>query len=332
MAFISLKNVGKPVLETNIPLEARLGLDDQLLERQQRLQAGSRELCLGLARVHEEYRGRVREMVGEARYQESLPRFQELLGRFAALPERRALTPENDRQMRELRKKLAREKHEYYHGLGIDLPLVLQMRAEAKTRAREIVESSLHRELEMPSEEAPEPNPPTTRGAGVSRRTPASGIRLLPPTAPTRAARSGSRPARIPRRGRSTSIPGSSCGEQGIRLPEDRRDVRSGLLFQMPAAGLLEVWAYYQDINTDYTGFLYDESGCSDADVHQLSRLYLWTGGSTERYANAVEVRRGEDDEGEWGSYLRRRARSLRGISIRRKPTRRANGSTARSG
>ena len=77
-----------------------------------------------------------------------------------------------------------------------------------------------------------------------------------------------------------------------------------GFWFQMPAAGLLEVWGYYQDINTDYTGYLHDESGCSDANVHQLSRPYLWTGGSTERYVTAAEVKRGEDDDGEWADYL----------------------------
>jgi hypothetical protein len=60
----------------------------------------------------------------------------------------------------------------------------------------------------------------------------------------------------------------------------------------------------FQDINTDYTGFLYDESGCSDADVHQLSRLYLWTGGSSERYVTVAKVKRGEDDEGSWAQYF----------------------------
>jgi hypothetical protein len=72
-----------------------------------------------------------------------------------------------------------------------------------------------------------------------------------------------------------------------------------GFWFQMPAAWLVEVWIRYQDINTDYTGQLWDESGCSDADIRQLSRAYLWTSGSTERYATNVDYRRGES-EGSW--------------------------------
>jgi hypothetical protein len=72
-----------------------------------------------------------------------------------------------------------------------------------------------------------------------------------------------------------------------------------GFWFQMPAAGLVEVWIRYQDINTDYTGNLQDESGCSDANLQQLSRAYLWTAGSTERYSTIVDYRRGES-EGSW--------------------------------
>ena len=76
-----------------------------------------------------------------------------------------------------------------------------------------------------------------------------------------------------------------------------------GFWYRMPVAGILEVWAWFQDINTDYTGFLNDESGCSDADVHQLSRLYLWTNASTERYSTMVDYHRGEH-EGSWGNTL----------------------------
>jgi hypothetical protein len=67
----------------------------------------------------------------------------------------------------------------------------------------------------------------------------------------------------------------------------------------MPAAGLVEVWVWYQDIDTDYAGHLWDESGCSDASVQQLSRAYLWTIDSTERYSTIVDYRRGES-EGGW--------------------------------
>ena len=114
---------------------------------------------MGLARIHERYGRQIREMVGEARYEENLPRFEELLGRFAALTERKALTPESNRQARELRRQLAAEKHAFYHELGIDLPQVIQMRGDAIRRAREIVEDSLHRELEMPPVDVPEPEP-----------------------------------------------------------------------------------------------------------------------------------------------------------------------------
>ena len=304
MAFINLKNVGRPVLETHIPLAARLDLDEQTLERERRLLADSRELSLGLNRLHEEYRRRIREMVGEERYRENLPRFLDLQNRFAALAEKRALTPESERQMRELHRRLAGEKHEFYHGLGIDLPQVIQMRDEVIARAGEIVERSLHREQEMPPEDIPEPEP--TDNPWSWRFPPYAhqwgAIITSYGTHPNgKIWKSAGANAQTGQLSLSSWIELWGAGDSDYLKTDAMCEV--GFWFQMPAAGLLDVWAYYQDINTDYTGFLYDESGCSDADVHQLSRLYLWTQGSTERYNTAVEVKKGEDDEGSWASY-----------------------------
>jgi hypothetical protein len=299
MPFINLKNVGPSVLEAHIPLATRLDLNDLLVERQQRLNATHRELSAGLARLHEEYRRRVREMVGEQRYQENLPRYRELLGRFAAQAERKALTPENDRTARELRRALAAEKHAFYHGLGIDLPQVIQMRDDAVVAARRLVEHSLQRDLEMPAEDVPEPEPTDNPWSW-----------RYPPYANQWGAivSSFGTGGDIWRSANANAKTGDIHLESWIQLygADDSDTLNTdamcevGFWFQMPAAGMLEVWAYFQDINSDYNGFLYDESGCSDADVLQLSRLYLWTGGSTERYVPVVEVKRGEDDEGPW--------------------------------
>ena len=303
MAFINLKNVGQPVLETQIPLAVRLELDEHLLARQQRLQADSREVSMRLARVHERYRREIREMVGEARYEENLPRFQELPGRFAALAERGALTPESDREIREIRRRLAAEKHAFYHDLGIDLPHVIQMRRDAIRHAAEIVEDGLHREWEMPHEDEPEPEPTDNPWSWRFPPYVSQWSSIVAAYGTT---------GKIWKSANATASTGEINLNSWIELngADDSDYLKTdtmcevGFWFKMPAAGLLEVWAYYQDINTDYTGYLHDESGCSDANVLQLSRLYLWTGGSTERYHTEVEVKRGEDDEGEWAKYL----------------------------
>ena len=54
--------------------------------------------------------------------------------------------------------------------------------------------------------------------------------------------------------------------------------------FRMPAAGMVEIWAGLQDVDTLMDGRLRDESGCSDGRVHQTTRAYLWTSGGVERY------------------------------------------------
>jgi len=46
--------------------------------------------------------------------------------------------------------------------------------------------------------------------------------------------------------------------------------------FQMPAAGLVEVWLFLQAIDTPYGGCLQDEWGFSDAGIQERSRPYLW--------------------------------------------------------
>lgn len=75
--------------------------------------------------------------------------------------------------------------------------------------------------------------------------------------------------------------------------------------FQMPAAGLVEVWLYLQAIDTPYGGCLSDEWGLSDANIQELSRPYLWVLSplGTPRYGTLLDYRRGED-EGCWSGTI----------------------------
>lgn len=75
--------------------------------------------------------------------------------------------------------------------------------------------------------------------------------------------------------------------------------------FQMPAAGLVEVWLYLQAIDTPWGGCLEDEWGISDADIQQRSQPYLWVISpfGNPRYGTLLDYRRGED-EGCWGGTI----------------------------
>lgn len=75
--------------------------------------------------------------------------------------------------------------------------------------------------------------------------------------------------------------------------------------FQMPAAGLVEVWLYLQAIDTPFGGCLYDEWGFSDANIQELSRPYLWVLSpfGSPRYGTLLDYRRGEV-EGCWSGSI----------------------------
>ena len=58
------------------------------------------------------------------------------------------------------------------------------------------------------------------------------------------------------------------------------------VLYRMPAAGQLEVWATLEDRDTRLHGALLNESGCSDGYVRQITRGYFWSSGCEQQYRN----------------------------------------------
>jgi hypothetical protein len=304
MTFISLNNIGPQVSETQLPLEARLALDKSHLEREQHLLNQSHRLDQGLLDLQKEYQRQILALVGENTYQANIEQWKGLRARFARLIERTALTSENDNKIKEMRRALLEEKHAFYHNLGFDIKAALDIRTKIKAKVTRLRIRTLLSDLAMPLDDAapePEPvdNPWTWRFPPYAHQW--SSIVSSYGTAGT-----------VMRSASSNGNTGEVKLDSWIELvgasDSDylKTDLMSevGFWFQMPAAGMLEVWAWYQDINTDYTGYLADESGCSDAEVHQLSRQYLWTLGSTERYFTAFEKKYGEDDEGSLAEYL----------------------------
>jgi hypothetical protein len=80
--------------------------------------------------------------------------------------------------------------------------------------------------------------------------------------------------------------------------------------FQMPASGRIDAWSYVECVGTNYSGFLHDEFGNSDADVEQTSRYFMSAGSPTETTTaferaeyNLLDYYRG-GDEGQWNGFL----------------------------
>jgi hypothetical protein len=101
------------------------------------------------------------------------------------------------------------------------------------------------------------------------------------------------------------SIYGADDGDYSYAIALSEMEFR----FQMPAAGLVEVVATFQAIDTPYSGCLEDELGYSDANIQQLSRPYLampsLSGEDRDyRFGTFLDYRRGEHEEGCWSDTI----------------------------
>ena len=299
MKIFPINNTPVQELETEIPVEVRLAAQEQLIQRQQRLFDTEKKLSLELAQLREEYKEDIRYLVGAENIEKHANQYQELLAQIAETPKKFPRTSEGEKKEEEYTKGLKKQKHELYHSIGFDTKRAIVIRKKYLKRARDILEQSLEPDAEMPSDaDTEEPQPTNNPWTWVF--PPYSGQWTHTVQS------SGSRGSRWSSLNASAVTGEIYLWNRMDLFGADDSDwskvdimAEVGFWFRMPAAGLVEVWIRYQDINTDYTGQLWDESGCSDADIQQLSRAYLWTSGSTERYSTIVDYRRGES-EGSW--------------------------------
>ncbi len=303
MSYILIKSEAREVPFHEVPLKDHMALEDKIVERQKRLLAKNNELNLGINGLREGYRQAIRGLIGEKKYRANLEKLQKICQQFKVDPNQPVLNNQSEKAEQERRRLLVREKHNFYHQLGFDTTGAVALRKETVAKAKLLTGRLIDLDLEMaPGPPVPEPKPTNNPWTWY-----------WPPytyqwgSVPYSGGSAGS----VWKSANSSATTGEINLMSWIQLygADDSDWLKTdamcevGVWFRMPAAGILEVWVWFQDINTDYSGFLSDESGCSDADVHQLSRLYLWTGGSTERYVTMVDYTRGES-EGSWGNSL----------------------------
>ena len=292
-----------PASEHQVPLRDRFALHDGLIGREQRLLSKDKALVSALTELNDAYRREVVALVGEEVFRANSERHRQTCRGFATLRDRHAHTPDGERARQDERRRLRQAKHEFYHGLGIDIARVRAIRKESLAQARAVARQHIDLELEAPAAGDARPPGPTTNP--WTWYTPAYAYQW------------GSIPSAGGSAGTSwkSAQAWATTGEINLMswielFGASDKDWRKtdamcevGVWFQLPAAGVIEAWAWFQDINTEYSGLLEDESGCSDAYVRQLSRLYLWTTDSTERYVTVKDYERGES-EGQWTDSL----------------------------
>ncbi len=299
MRIFRVDEAATPVLEADLPTDVRQSFQEELILRQRRLFKNAAELSTHMSQLHDEYRDEINYLVGQTNLEKHGTQYKELLTRFAAIQGKFPRTPKGEKEEEEYKKQLRSDKHNLYHAIGFDTRRAIVIRKKYLKKARETLDRALEPDAEIPAGASTEEPKPTSNPWTWVFPPYSNGWTSIVESAGSR----GSRQRTV------TTSP--TTGELRLWSRQDlfgaddsdwsTVDIMGevGFWFRMPAAGLVEVWIRYQDINTDYTGQLWDESGCSDADLQQLSRGYLWTSGSTERYSTVVDYRRGES-EGSW--------------------------------
>jgi hypothetical protein len=299
MKILSVEETPAFEVEAQVAPDAWLANQELFIQRQQRLLERHKRLNKQLSDLRAEYKEEIEYLIGAEKMAKAKGQLADIVSRIATLPKKFPRTPAGEKAEADLRQRLKFEKHQFYHSLGFDVRRAVMVRQKYVARSNQILELAIEHDAELPAgaeTTAPKPTnnpwtwifPPYTNGwTNVVSSTGSAGSRLRTVTA----------------------VPGTGeidlWSRQELFGADDSDwslvDIMAevGFHYRMPAAGLVETWIWYQDINTDYTGTLWDESGCSDASIQQLSRAYIWTAGSTERYATVVDYRRGEND-GSW--------------------------------
>ncbi len=299
MRVYRVESISSKDFEKDIPLNVQLSVQEDLANRQQRLVETDNSVSFRLAELREEYKEEIAYLVGPENMRKHAGQYKELIERLSKVPVELPQSPDGEKEKAALRERLKTEKHELYHSIGFDTKRAIAIRKKYLKRANEILGPGISIDAHMPYDDDAE-LPKPTNNPWTWIFPPYSGRWTHLNTS------SGSRGARWHNRSASSTSGSVSLWSRMDLFGADDSDfsridamAEVGFWFRMPAAGLVEMWVWYQDTNTDYSGHLWDESGCSDANVQQLSRGYLWTSGSTERYSNLYDFRRGES-EGGW--------------------------------
>jgi len=298
MPYLLVEQPGH-VPEYHVQLRDCYAREQALIERERGLLNKHQALSAALEDLHQAYRREMRALIGDDRYDANIERQRAIQEQFVGLRARFAATPDGERARQEQRRKLLREKHDLYHGLGIDINRAVAIRKAHLAEVKSV--AATHIDLDLEQAARPLGEPPTPRSNPWTWYTAPYAHqwnRVLPPY-------SSAGSISVTANSWASSGELNLTSRIGLFGASDRDQswtdamCEVGFWFRMPAAGMIEVWAWFQDINTDYFGFLEDEAGCSDAYVRQLSRMYLWTGGSSERYVTVLDYPRGEE-EGSW--------------------------------
>lgn len=281
-----------------MPMEDLFSAQESLIERQVRHLDHARQLDAELKELDEAYRREMVELIGKTKVRNAQPKHEELLKRLEASAALFDLSPAGLKAEEAYKAQIVEERHELYRSLGFDHKKAIQLRQGFLDRKTAVFEKhlGLGREPEFASR-SPKNLPITdnpwshfsapfvdewgTSGSGTTRGS-------------ASASHSENRASGAINCWSYTRAVGADDSDHGWT----RAMSEVWVSFRMPAAGMVEIWASLQDVDTNMDGRLRDESGCSDGSVRQTCRAYLWTsGGGVERYQTIRDYQVNSDGE-----------------------------------
>ncbi|OEU84159.1 MAG: hypothetical protein BA873_11300 [Desulfobulbaceae bacterium C00003063] len=266
-----------------ISLKDHFAAEEALIERQRKHLEKRKQFVFKIDEIDKEYRKEILALIGEEKVKKALPRHKKLLGEL----ERPILfdaSSEGLKKEEEFRQRIITERHELYRSLRYDHEKAIKIRQEYLKETISATEQYLDigekpEYVSKNIEKVPKTDNPWshyvppysdewgTSGSGSTRGT-------------CWGSHSENRWTGAINCWSYNRVVGADDSDNGWTTAMSEVWV----WFSMPAAGLVEVVAVLQDTDTNLNGRLRDESGCSDGNVRQLDRAYLWTSGGTERY------------------------------------------------
>ena len=292
--------------ESERDVELHSSLEESLIDKQRSIHAASRDLSRAIREQHRHFRQNIRSLIDPQILGSSLQRYREIKKQFADIPNRFQQNPSGQNEATTYRKKLARQVHEFYHGLGIDAQNARSLRQQRLNAIKSVLQGYIKSDDETPQRPAQEA-PTSTSNPWQTRIPPYdgrwewhSGDGSLPGWSVD--ARAWAETGLVELSSDIFNAPWTLDEDEWVKM-ESMAEV--GHWYRMPAAGKVEAWVVLRQKKTQYGGGLQDQSGCSDGYAQQLSRAYLWIlapeiGWGTTQYSTIHHIERNTDEDTYW--------------------------------
>jgi hypothetical protein len=294
-------------LDSMIPLKTNLALSEANIEREKLLLVRERELSTTLSQLKEEYVRELHTLIGVEKLDDYLQFRQRIKERMAEASMIFPATAEGEASEQQYRRHLLTEGQDFIQNLGVNTESVKALQRDFRSQAQLAVDKAM--DIGQDSGEILMPVTPDFSGLGISptdawQTPPYDGEWGTWSWTKTRGSVSVSHDE-----DRTTGkvycysyISLNGADDRDYSYSNGYSELQ--FLYRMPKAGLVKARIYLQAVDVEYSGYLNNEPGWSDASIRQNSKVYLQVapaGGSwgVRREADLYNYTRGDND-GSW--------------------------------